>query len=158
MSTTGFDVFDHAIQEANIWMNGLEQKLLPGTDRHTTYRVLRAVLHALRDRLPAEQAAHLGGKMPMIVRGVYFENWPANGTPSKERHKAAFLAHVGRELKGFTSPDLENAVYAVVQLLCERIDPGEIAKFIGVMPAELRDLFEPPVTWDATYRRRTEAS
>jgi uncharacterized protein (DUF2267 family) len=38
-------------------------------DKYRTYRLLRATLHALRDRLPAQEAVHLGAQLPMLIRG-----------------------------------------------------------------------------------------
>ncbi|HEX6114281.1 MAG TPA: DUF2267 domain-containing protein [Geminicoccaceae bacterium] len=50
MSATGLDVFDKTLQTTNIWLDEILDELRP--DRQHAYHVLRAVLHALRDRLP----------------------------------------------------------------------------------------------------------
>lgn len=146
--TTGLDVFNRTIQESNLWLKRLEDKL-PGADRHAAYLVLRAVLHALRDRIGPDNAVNLGAQLPVLVRGIYYEGWRLHGTPSKERHKAEFLAHVGRELKGFPAPDIENSVRSVFELLWEKIDPGEVAKLLELFPAELRPLWQRSAEADA---------
>lgn len=66
MSATGLDVFDRTLQTTNIWLDDIMAGL--GPDRHLAWHVLGAVLHALRDRLPLDQAAHLGAQLPLLVR------------------------------------------------------------------------------------------
>ena len=44
-------------------------------DRQRSYAVLRGVLHAIRDRLPPQEAVDLSAQFPMLVRGFYFEGW-----------------------------------------------------------------------------------
>src|ERR687886_176925 len=65
MSSTGLEVFDRTVQETNIWLGEIAEDL--GPDRQVAYRVLRAVLHALRDRLTVEQAAHLSAQLPRML-------------------------------------------------------------------------------------------
>src|SRR3990172_2959955 len=70
MSTTGLQVFDQTLQLTNIWLKSLMEKQ-GWTDRHRAYLALRATLHALRDRMNPDEAAHLGAQLPMLVRGVF---------------------------------------------------------------------------------------
>lgn len=140
MTTTGLDVFDRTVQESNLWLKSLAEKL-PGADRHTAYLALRAVLHALRDRIGPDSAVHLGAQFPTLIRGIYYEGWHMHGTPTRERHIAAFLDHVGRELVNFVPSDVELAVRAVFELLWEKIDLGEVTKLIELFPAEMRNLW-----------------
>ena len=66
MSATGLDVFDSTVQQTNVWLKAIEERL-PNADRHFAYLALRGTLHALRDRLPAELAVHLGAQLPMLM-------------------------------------------------------------------------------------------
>ena len=85
--TTGLDVFDTTVQESNLWLKDLMERI--GTyDRHRAYSTLRAVLHALRDRIGPANANHLGAQLPMLLRGLYYEGWQMTAT--KERHDTAF--------------------------------------------------------------------
>jgi uncharacterized protein (DUF2267 family) len=58
MSATGLDAFDKTLQTTNIWLQEIMEEL--GPDGQRAYKVLRGVLHALRDRLTIDEAAHLG--------------------------------------------------------------------------------------------------
>ena len=55
MSATGLDVFDKTVQTTNAWLKEIME--VTGPDRRRAYRVLAAVLHALRDRLAVDEAA-----------------------------------------------------------------------------------------------------
>ena len=84
MSTSGVAALDHSVQETNVWLRAVAEQL-HFEDRQRAYNALRAVLHALRDRLPPEVAVHLGAQLPMLVRGLYYEGWHMAGKPTKER-------------------------------------------------------------------------
>jgi len=49
MTATGLEVFDKTVQTTNAWLKEIME--FTGPDRRRAYRVLAAVLHALRDRL-----------------------------------------------------------------------------------------------------------
>src|SRR5690606_21674653 len=83
MSATGLDVFDRSLQTTNIWLNEMMESL--GPDRQLSWHVLGVVLRTLRDRLPADLAAHLGTQLPLIVRGAYYEQFEPGRQPVKSR-------------------------------------------------------------------------
>jgi uncharacterized protein (DUF2267 family) len=140
MSATGLEVFDSTLQQTNIWLKAIMQRL--GTeDRHRAYIALRATLQALRDRLPPEVAVHLGAQLPMLVRGFYYEDWHIAGTPTRERHKDEFLAPIAAAFVRDPDIDPEPVARAVLATLAERIDPGQVAKVLHVLPPELRQLW-----------------
>jgi uncharacterized protein (DUF2267 family) len=68
MSATGLEVLDKSVQTTNIWLDEIMEGI--GPDRRLAWHSLRAVLHALRDRLPLDQAAHLGAQLPIVIRGL----------------------------------------------------------------------------------------
>jgi uncharacterized protein (DUF2267 family) len=137
--STGIEAFDHSLQLTNLWLKELMARLGTG-DRHLAYLGLRTTLHALRDRLAVDEAAHLGAQLPMLVRGVYYEGWRPAGKPLKEHSKEAFLAHVKAEAH---APEFEPepAARAVFGLLAERITAGEIEDVKGVLPKPIRELW-----------------
>jgi uncharacterized protein (DUF2267 family) len=140
MSTTHHELFSNTLQKTHIWLKELTDEL-HCTDQHQAYLALRATLHALRDRLTVEEAAHLGAQLPMLVRGFYYEGWSPAGKPLKERHKEEFLGHVGKYFEKDESIDPERMVRGVFKFLSNRITEGEIEDIKQILPPELRDLW-----------------
>jgi uncharacterized protein (DUF2267 family) len=143
MSATGVTALDHTVQETNVWLKAVEEELQL-ENRQQAYNALRAVLHALRDRMPPEVAIKLGAQLPILLRGIYYENWHAAGTPTKERHAGEFADHVGSELPQQFPVDPLTVTRGVFEILWEKLDPGEFAKVMQHLPAPLRDL----KSWD----------
>ena len=140
MSTTGLQVFDQTLQLTNIWLKSLMEKQ-GWTDRHRAYLALRATLHALRDRMNPDEAAHLGAQLPMLVRGFYFEGWHPAGKPLKERSKGEFLAHIRKAMPGDPDLDPERIARGVFSLLADRVTAGEIADVKQTLPKGVRELW-----------------
>jgi uncharacterized protein (DUF2267 family) len=137
--TTGLDVFDTTLQHTNLWLKDVMEELK--IDRHHAYKVLSATLHAVRDRIGPENAVHLGAQLPMLMRGFYYEGWHFTGTPTKLRHKGDFLDYVSGDVFRGLGVDPERAVCAVLKVVANRLDPGEIEKLVKLFPKELRGLW-----------------
>jgi uncharacterized protein (DUF2267 family) len=137
--TTGLDVFDTTVQQTNLWLKDLMERL--GLDRKHAYKVLSATLHAVRDRIGPDNAVHLGAQLPILMRGFYYEGWHAAGTPTKFRHKQDFLDYVSGDVFRGLAMDPEKAVRAVFEVMANRMDPGEVEKLITLFPDELRSLW-----------------
>ena len=74
-------VFDKTPQKTVHWCGRVSHHM-GSSDVMRGYRVLRSVLHALRDRLPHDEAGQLGAQMPMLVRGFYYEGCSGHGISS----------------------------------------------------------------------------
>jgi uncharacterized protein (DUF2267 family) len=140
MSATGLEVFDTTVHRTNSWLKELMGEL-GAQDRHRAYQALRATLHALRDRLTVEEAAHLGAQLPMLVRGFYYEGWDPAGKPIKARSRDEFLVLVAEQLPDNQPFDPEQAVTAVLAVLERRVSEGEIKDIKQTLPAEVRELW-----------------
>jgi uncharacterized protein (DUF2267 family) len=143
MSAVGLEGIDHAVQQAHIWINDVERKL-DWKNKPRAYRVLKAVLHALRDHLQVNEAADLGAQLPTIVRGVYYEQWRPATTPLKDRHLESFLAMIDAAFRADPLDDTSEAATAVFALLSEKISAGEIADVRQSLPSALRALWPTP--------------
>lgn len=139
MSATGLEVFDRTLQATHIWLDDIMDEL--GPDRQRAYHVLRAVLHALRDRLPVAEAAHLGAQLPMLVRGIYYEGWRPQVGPTAPRDVGGFLDRVDDELQGIRPVSVEQAVRAVFRTIVAHVDDGEAHKVAQVLPEQIRRLW-----------------
>ena len=137
---TGLESFDTAVQKANIWLKELMQEM--GIDsRRRAYMALSAVLHTLRDRLTIDEAADLGAQLPMLIRGIYYDEWDPSRNPVKDRHLEDFLNHIRGNYRGDGEVDFEKMAKAVFRLLKHRITEGEIEDVKGMMPRELQELW-----------------
>ncbi len=154
--STGLDTFDKTVQESNLWLKDVMERLNTN-DRHHAYSTLRAVLHALRDRIGPEVAAHLGAQLPMLLRGLFYEGWDPTGKPSKERHAAEFLAHIARELPRADQREVEQGIYAALDVLSKHIDRGTAVKLASMFPLELRK-FWPAFIQEAARERQQGAA
>lgn len=143
MSEIGLEGLDHTVQLTRIWINDLD-KLVGWGNKSRSYRLLKAVLHAVRDWLPVNESADLAAQMPTLLRGVYYDQWRPAITPVKERGRTTFLARIEQS---FAADPLENptqAVMAVFQLLSNKISAGEISDVRHALQAELRNLWPEP--------------
>ena len=140
MSATGLDVFDKTLQTTNIWLNEIMEAV--GPDRRTAWKVLSVVLHKLRDRLPVEVAAHLGAQLPLLVRGVYYDQFQPARQPTDCRTLDDFVEEVQEWLADTRPTDAKDAVRAVFAVLNRHVSPGEIAKLKDALPRSICAGFE----------------
>ena len=144
-STTGLDVFDRTLQTTAIWLDEVADRI--GTDRRQAWELLSAVLHALRDRLPVDLAAHLGAQLPLLVRGAYYDRFeparPAAPCDTPDEFTAAVAAGLG----DMPPADAETGIAAVFALLDRHLTEGQLAKIRGALPRGLR------MAWDGADAR-----
>lgn len=139
--STGMASFDSTVHTTNLWLKELSDELGCSEEHHDAYHALRAVLHALRDRLPIEEAAALGAQMPMLVRGFYYEGWHPAGKPLKERSREQFLSHIAASYPRGARPDPETVTRAVFDLLGKHLSQGQVEKIKSNLPSEIRQMW-----------------
>ena len=145
MSAQGLETLDHTVQLTHIWINDLDGRL-EWNDKARSYRLLKAVLHALRDLLKVNEAVDLGAQLPGLLRGAYYEQWRPATTPVKKRSMEDFLARVNESFRRDPLPNPALAVMAVFQLLTRKITEGEIDDVRHCLPEEIRN------TWPEPYK------
>src|SRR5512132_2006261 len=96
MSTAHLDLLDRNVEQTNVWLKDIAEAC-GVEDRREAYRILRAFLHALRDRNTVDEAAQLAAQLPDLVREIYYEGWDPSGTPEKYHETDAFLRRVADE-------------------------------------------------------------
>ena len=143
MSTLGLKVFDETVQLSNAWLNDLMDRM-GWDDKQRAYRLLRASLHALRDRLSPEEASHLAAQLPMLIRGIYYEGWHPAGKPLKERTRAEFVGHVEEAFKTDPLSFPDESVSTVIAMLYDKLCDGEMDDVRHAMPRRIRELFLEP--------------
>ena len=101
------------VQKTKQWLNELMHEM-QWEDSQKTYRGLRAVLHALRDRLTVHETADFASQLPILLRGMFYEGWRPHAVPVKDRSKEAFSTHVSKAFADAPSVDPERRTYAVM--------------------------------------------
>jgi uncharacterized protein (DUF2267 family) len=140
MTGAGIEGIDRTVHATNGWIHDINERL--GWDnRAKSYRLLRAVLHALRDWLPIGEGANLSAQLPTLLRGVYYEQWRPSTVPTKERDKNTFVARIERAMKPDMLDDPEAAIGAVLAILTQKTTSGEIQDVRNALPKDLRALW-----------------
>lgn len=139
---TGLAVFDTTVQQSNEWLKAIEARLQP-CDRAQAYGAFRAVTHVLRDRLPMEGVLGLSAQLPILLRGVFLEGWRPADRPTHIRQPSILGEAVEALLPSDFPREGLGTVRAVLQVLSERLDAGEVQKLLAYLPASLRPLWEP---------------
>ena len=124
------------IDDADAWIRQMRSRCRLDTDQQAI-RGLQAVLHALRDRLTVEQAAHLGTMLPVLIRGIYFGGWEPAGKPTHRQELAHFLDDVSVDLP----PEFPCLPVSVAEAACEllgrELGAGGMAKIGHALPGPL---------------------
>ena len=131
------------LEKAEIWINDV-CKELQIEDEQRAFLALRATLHALRDRLTVQEAAHLAAQMPMMVRGLFFEGWHPGRKRLRLRSVESFLAAVEQEL-AYSKLDVDRVVRAVFRVMARHVSEGQIANVRHALSARVAQLWDPPV-------------
>lgn len=136
MPSNGAGVFGHAVHTAEIWVADTATAL--GTDdHHYAYRLLRAWLHALRDRLTIFSAAKFGAQLPELLRGVYYEGWQPSRVPDKygpDEYARRFAAEAGISIM-----DAPGLAATIADALARHMSAGQLAAAAAQLPSALRD-------------------
>lgn len=140
MSANGLEVFDKTLETTHIWLNEIMADL--GPDRQVAWKVLSVVLRKIRDRLPIGLAAHLGAQLPLLVRGVYYDQFEPAKMPTDCDSRDDFVAEVSEWLSDIRPVDADVAARSVFKVLSHHVDPGQIAKVLEALPRSLRQSWE----------------
>jgi uncharacterized protein (DUF2267 family) len=141
MSTkTKVTALDHAMDAAHTWINDVAKEF-DTEDREFAYRVLRAWLHTLRDRLTVEASAHFAAQLPDLIRGIFYQAWNPNAVPGKYDGDA-YAVRFAREAN-IALDDVGKAAAATTAAVLHHLPVAQMDKALGQLPAEIRDILRP---------------
>jgi uncharacterized protein (DUF2267 family) len=142
MSTGTVDSIERTVHKTNEWVNEVAREL--GTDDEAkAWRVLRAFLETVRDRLTVEEAAQLGAQLPQLVRGAFYEGFDPTRQPVKLRDREEFLQVVAERAQLADLDEAARAAAAATRVLRSRITEGEFDDALAQLPAEIREALVP---------------
>jgi len=111
-------------------------------------RILRAVLHAVRNHLGIDESLQVISQLPMALKAVYVDGWNPSRSFRRIHHLAEFLDEIRNEDSNQAGYDFGNnqraqeAVRAVFRTLNYFLSKGELADLAAVMPAEIGDFIK----------------
>jgi uncharacterized protein (DUF2267 family) len=135
-------ILGKSVQKTNVWLRDVNSELSWFTFQRG-FLALRAVLHALRDRLSTPEIAQFGAQLPIFIRGIYYEGWNPAHTPVKSRGKDLFLRQVRSQFAHTRNPDIdaEEVTRAIFRVLAKHVSGGELEQVKHLLPHGLRGLW-----------------
>lgn len=140
--------FDKYVSETNTYVKGLAEELGHPEEITQTIRLLRAVLHSIRDRIDMGESLDLLSQLPMILKALYVEQWKYHEKPPLRYKDMEGLAEavkkeqerIGEQSFDWPEPT-EELVKKVVSSLRQFMTDGQAIHVMGQMPKEVRELF-----------------
>lgn len=115
----------------------VEEQADLGDNHEVAYKLLRAVLHALRDRLMVDDAVKFGAQLPTVIRGLYYEGWKPSRVPIK-MHKEEFMDRVFSETY-IARKNPEKLIHDVLVAIGQYVDQGTLDKIKKTLPKDLAE-------------------
>jgi uncharacterized protein (DUF2267 family) len=136
-------VFESSLHKSEAWITEMHNDL-SWLSRDKVYHLLRAVLHALRDQLSVDEAAHFTSQLPLVLRGTFYECWNPKTKNSKGLTKQDFLETIRNNFdhSDRLNFDLETGVSIALGVIMNHISPGEMEDVIQSSKPSLKMFFE----------------
>lgn len=131
-------LFDKALSKTRAWLQDVQAEM-DYTNLNEAYRALRAVLHAMRDRLPVEECAEFAAQMPVLIMGMYYSGWTPAHKPERIKNADEFLDRVAAQLPAGEDP--LRVTNGVLRVLERHISRGEMNDVRRNFPERLRELW-----------------
>lgn len=132
---TKVSALDHAVASAQTWIGDVAAEFHT-EDGEFAYRVLRAWLHTLRDRLTVDAGAHFAAQLPDLIRGVYYAGWDPGAVPHKY-DADEFVRRFAREAN-ITPAEAPAAAAAATAAAQRHLPSAQIDKVLGQLPEDIR--------------------
>ncbi|MDD3051598.1 MAG: DUF2267 domain-containing protein [Candidatus Cloacimonetes bacterium] len=121
---------------ANVWLRDILSQL-KWQSKESAYQALRGTLHALRDRLPAEEAVDLAAQLPLLVKGMYYDGWTLRDKPEKfKKEEFARRVHAQFEFDDDINP--AEVIRAVLRVMYRHMGEGELRDVKFNMPKDIQ--------------------
>lgn len=138
--------FNKFAEEANGFINELAEELGHPENQEQTLIVLRAVLHTLRDRITISESFDVISQLPMILKGIYVEQWKYHEKPEKFstieefKNEVKERQHLYGETRFNWDMPTEEIIAKTFNKLRKYLDEGQLRHIEDQMPAELKPL------------------
>lgn len=135
-------ILENNIHQTMDWVYAIEEACQwDENNQRRAFTALKAVLHELRNLLSIEQTAQLSTQLPLVIRGIFFENWNPNSITFQKMNKQDFLESVAKALYPYRDMDIEATTKGVLHVLGEKMPEGEFEKILQNIPGEIKELY-----------------
>lgn len=139
--------FDKFVQEANTYLNKLASELGHPEEQGRTLKLWRAVMHTVRDRITVAESFDLMSQLPMLLKGIYAEQWKYHEKPPLEYDTMEEMKdHVKKLQDSYGesafdwSKSTEELISAVLGSLNEYFTDGQMEHLQKQLPKEVKEL------------------
>lgn len=139
--------FEKHAAKGNEFIHRLSVRLGDEDNRERAGRVLRCVLHVLRDRLSIQESFQLIAQLPLVIKGLYVEGW----APSKAHMRIKTIHEFAEEVmrvdgisawRDFSGrSDAMEGIAAVVKTIADYVTAGELHQVIAILPEAMKSYF-----------------
>lgn len=138
--------FDKFANDGKAFLNRLAADLGYPENPGKAGRVLKAVFHALRDRISPEESLQLIAQLPMFLKAAYVEGWHSFKAPPRIHQLEEFIDEViaadGKTgiIDFPTDAEAGHSIRAVFKALRAYVSEGEIEDIQSELPKALKEL------------------
>jgi uncharacterized protein (DUF2267 family) len=138
--------FDKIAIKGNEFLKDLAKDLSYPEDTNKAGRVLKAILHALRNQLTVEENVQLLAQFPLFLKAIYVESWSLHKNDKKPRTMQEFFHEIRKIDKQTakhdfkTDDEIDHAIAVVFMSLRKYISLGELEDIKAVLPKDLKSI------------------
>ena len=138
--------FDKYAQEGNQFVNRLAESLGHPDERDQVTILLRAVLHALRDRISIAENLHVLSQLPMFLKAVYVSEWSYSDDLERVKTTEGFSDRIEAYQQQYgesdfdwkaSTPELAAKVFAEIE---RYLTEGEVVDIKSQLPQDIASL------------------
>lgn len=137
--------FNQFASEGNVFLKDYAKQMNLGKDTQKAWRILSAILHALREVISTEESLQLISQFPMFLKAIYVNGWSMHKTKRVKTMKN-FIGLV-KKFDGLSSAhDLEsdevteNYINTTFIVLRQYISLGEMEDLRSGLPKDLKSM------------------
>lgn len=110
------------------------------------HRIIRSILHAIRQQLPMNESIQLMAQLPLIWKGIYVEGWQPNKISERIHQVHEWLDVIRKYDQPMAAFDFGNDLKAqriftsVWKALSENISTPEITQICNCFPHEIKKI------------------
>jgi uncharacterized protein (DUF2267 family) len=139
--------FERHAPKGNEFLHHLATRLGNEENRERAGRILRCVLHVLRDRLSVEESLQLIAQLPLVIKGFYVEGW----SPARKHARIKTIQEFAEEVmradgtstwRDFSGvSDATEGIEAVIKTIADYVSAGELHHVIAILPEAMKSHF-----------------